>query len=211
MGKIDFRALAVEAAGIASDKKALDSVILDIRELTVIADYFVIATAESTPQANAVCAEIEKKFKEQGIAPLRREGSASLSWRALDYGGLLIHIMSPEVRETYNLEKLWNEAKRIKVKDAPIFHIPESKEIKKSVERVTKAIAKAANKGKKKIKKEAQKTVRKAAKKLGSKIKTAGRKIEKGLKKAEKKVKETKKTVKAFGKGIEAFGKALKK
>ncbi len=81
MENFDFRLLALEAAKIADDKKALNTVVLDIKDLTAIADYLVITTAESAPQIAAVRAEIEKKFKEQDVYLLRREGRASASWR----------------------------------------------------------------------------------------------------------------------------------
>ena len=68
MAKIDFLKLVKKAARIAGDKKAVNTVILDVRNLTEIADYFVISTAESTPQINAICEKVEKVFKEKEIA-----------------------------------------------------------------------------------------------------------------------------------------------
>ncbi|MDR0800188.1 MAG: ribosome silencing factor [Endomicrobium sp.] len=116
MAKIDFFALAVKATEIADDKKALDTIILDMRDITAIANYFVITTAQSTPQINAISIEIEKTFKEQGIRPLRKDGVSSSSWKVIDYGGIVVHIMSIEIRESYKLEKLWNNAKIIEPK-----------------------------------------------------------------------------------------------
>ena len=120
MAKIDFYELAVKSAKIAEDKKAIDTIILDIRDLTTIANYFVVTTAQSTPQINAISAEIEKNFKEQDMQPLRRDGISSSSWRVIDYGGIIIHVMSTEMREVYKLESLWDNAKVIEVKKQKI-------------------------------------------------------------------------------------------
>jgi ribosome-associated protein len=114
--KIDFFTLAVKAAEIADDKKAVDTIILDIRSMTAIMNYFIITTVLSTPQIDAISLVIEKKFKEQNIEPLRKDGVSSSSWRVIDYGGIVIHIMSPGIRESYKLEKLWEDAKIIEPK-----------------------------------------------------------------------------------------------
>jgi ribosome-associated protein len=116
MTTIDFFTLAVKAAEIADDKKAVDTIILDIRDVTAIANYFIITTAFSSPQINAISFGIEKNFKEQGIKPLRKDGVSSSSWRVIDYGGIVIHVMSPGMRESYKLEKLWENAKIIEPK-----------------------------------------------------------------------------------------------
>jgi ribosome-associated protein len=116
MTKIDFFTLAIKAAEIADDKKAVDTIILDIRGVTAIANYFVITTAFSTPQINAISLGIEKIFKEQDIKPLRKDGVSSSSWKVIDYGGIVVHVMSPEIRKSYKLEKLWENAKIIEPK-----------------------------------------------------------------------------------------------
>ena len=203
MTKIDFRKLAVKAAKIADDKKAVDTVILDVQEMTAIANYFVIATAESSPQINAICTEIEKTFKEEGVRPLRREGISSASWRVIDFGGIVIHVMAPYVRETYKLEKLWNGAKTVKTDSPVILKIKEPKKLKELVKKAEKAV--------KPVKVKVEKKAAKAVKKVEKKVKTAKKALAKGIKKADEKVKKAKKTVKAVGKGIEAFGKALVK
>ncbi|BAG13863.1 ribosome silencing factor [Candidatus Endomicrobiellum trichonymphae] len=116
MAKINFLALAEKAAEIADNKKAIDTIILDIRGVTAIANYFVITTALSTPQINAISIGIEKIFKEQDIKSLRKDGVSSSSWRVIDYGGIVIHVMSTEIRESYKLEKLWKNSKVIESK-----------------------------------------------------------------------------------------------
>ncbi|MDR2191341.1 MAG: ribosome silencing factor [Endomicrobium sp.] len=130
MSNINFLELAVRAAKIAEDKKALFPVILDVTGLTAMADYFVIAAAQSTPQINAVCDEIEKNFKNSAVLPVRKEGVSSKSWRVIDYGGLIVHIMSPEIRDAYKLETLWGGAKTVTFKDAAVLKIEILQKIK---------------------------------------------------------------------------------
>ncbi|AKL98378.1 ribosome silencing factor [Endomicrobium proavitum] len=226
MEKIDFRGLAVKAAQIADDKKAVNTVILDVRSLTAISDYFVVTTAESSPQINAIAAEIEKTFKEEGVAVVRREGISSQSWRVIDYGGLVVHIMSPGVRETYELEKLWKNASVVGLPEKLIVKIKDSKQFqkvaakaaktvnaeKKKVERKIRQAKKAVKKAENKIKygKKA-KTIKKTVKKADSKVKTAKKTVKKSLKAAGSKIKKVKKTIKAVGKGVQAFRKTMKK
>lgn len=109
MAKIDFLKLAKQAQKIAEDKKGENVIIVDVTGQTAIANYFVIITAVSVPQINAIANEIEKSLKyDFGVAPLRREGAASQTWKVIDFGGLLVHVMYPEIRVKYNLEKIWN-------------------------------------------------------------------------------------------------------
>ena len=113
MKKTDFLSLALSAAQIADEKMASDISVLDIKELTSIADCLVIATAHSTPQINAISQEIEKKFKENGLLVLRKDGTKSDIWKVLDYGGMIIHIMSQEIRAAYDLDGFWKKARNI--------------------------------------------------------------------------------------------------
>ncbi|MHB9154967.1 MAG: ribosome silencing factor [Endomicrobiales bacterium] len=113
--KFNFLALAREAARIADDKKGKNIVMLNVRRLTAIADYFLIVTAESAPQINAINNTIVKTFREErGLSPVHREGIESTSWSVIDYGGLVIHIMSPSTREMYSLERIWADARQVK-------------------------------------------------------------------------------------------------
>jgi len=104
--------LALKAA---LDKKAENPVILDLRELTSLADYFLILTSNSDTHARTIADEIKKKLKEKGVIPISVEGYDNADWILLDYGDLLIHIFKPEVRELYNLESLWMDAPKIEV------------------------------------------------------------------------------------------------
>jgi len=125
MTKIDFFELAKQAQKIAEDKKGENVMIIDVKGKTAIANYFVIITATSTPQINAISNEIEKTLKYNfEVPPVRREGRSSPTWKVVDFGGLLIHIMTPDVRTQYNLEQIWNtpdeETKKEKTKKVSI-------------------------------------------------------------------------------------------
>ena len=81
-----------------------------MRHISGFADYFVICSGESGRQIKAISDEIELRLKKSGVKPIHTEGSISSGWLLLDYGSIVIHIFSPEEREFYQLEKLWNEA-----------------------------------------------------------------------------------------------------
>ncbi|MFA6583867.1 MAG: ribosome silencing factor [Elusimicrobiaceae bacterium] len=108
-----FKKLAIEAANIADGKKAEDIVVIDLAGQSTLCDYIVIASVDSTPQMNAAEEEISKTFKTQGIHKLHIDGAESSSWQVLDYGGILIHVMLPEIREFYSLDKIFSYGKRV--------------------------------------------------------------------------------------------------
>jgi ribosome-associated protein len=82
---------------------------LDIRQVTSFADYFVICSAESDRQINAICDEIDKVLNESGIQAYRREGNADSGWVLLDFGPVIVHVFAPTQREFYALEQLWSK------------------------------------------------------------------------------------------------------
>lgn len=96
-----------------SEKKGDDTVVLDLRGLTQIADYFIICTGSSVPHIRALSDGVESKLKESKIKPLHIEGQRNNSWIILDYGDILVHIFNPETREYYELERFWLDARRI--------------------------------------------------------------------------------------------------
>jgi len=102
--------LAVE---VASDKKATDIVLLDIRGVSSIADYFVICTAANPRQIRAIASAIDEKLSEQGSPAFRHEGAADTGWVLLDYSDVIVHIFGPKEREYYRLERLWSTAKTV--------------------------------------------------------------------------------------------------
>ena len=114
--KRSFLTLAKRAAALADDKKALDITLINVQKLTAETDYVLIASGESTPQVNAIRESITQTLKdEEGIIPLRCDGRNSVSWSIIDYGGLLIHIISPKMREFYAIDKIYAEGKALKV------------------------------------------------------------------------------------------------
>lgn len=101
---------AREIAEIISDKKGSDIILLDTGKVSTIADYFVIATAESERQAKAMIDEIEKQMKASHKTPLGVDGEANSGWVLLDYGDVIVHIFDPGTRDFYDLEDLWGNA-----------------------------------------------------------------------------------------------------
>ena len=100
--------LAGEIVKRLDEKKAVNPVVLDVGGKTIVADYFVVASARSTTAVRSLAEHVmEKLQKENEIRPLRREGVAEGRWAALDYGGVIVHIFHEEARSVYQLEKLW--------------------------------------------------------------------------------------------------------
>ena len=100
--------LALKIAKALSDKKGKDVIIIDVKNKTVIADYFVIASAKSTTAVKALADNVEEKLsKEESREPLRRDGFAGSTWIAMDYGSDIVHVFHDEAREYYRLERLW--------------------------------------------------------------------------------------------------------
>ncbi len=93
----------------ALDKQAADILMLDIRNASYIADYFVICSAESNRQMKAICEEIDRVLAGEGINVYRREGNEDSGWILLDFGEVIIHVFAPSQREFYELETLWSE------------------------------------------------------------------------------------------------------
>ena len=97
----------VEAAG---EKQAADIALLDARSFCSFADYFVICNGESDRQIKAIHEEVEHILKREGILPHHREGTVGSGWLLLDYGDVIVHILAPDEREYYQLDKLWSRA-----------------------------------------------------------------------------------------------------
>jgi ribosome-associated protein len=107
----ESRTLALRTARAASDKKAEDIRILELGPLIGITDYFVLCSARSDRQLRTVVEEIQFQVKrDEGRAPLRREGSPEAGWMVLDYGLIVVHAFTEEQRRFYDLERLWSDA-----------------------------------------------------------------------------------------------------
>jgi ribosome-associated protein len=106
--------LAITIAQAGEDRKAGDIILLDVAEVSYLADYFVMMTGYSRVQVRAIAQAIEDKVQQEWKrSPLRTEGKSEGTWVLQDYGDVLIHIMMPTEREFYNLEAFWGHAKRI--------------------------------------------------------------------------------------------------
>lgn len=99
--------------GALDSKKAEDIKVIGIRDLTIVADYFVIANGGSTTQTKALADEVEFRLKQRGTDPLRTEGYAGANWIILDYADVVVHVFYKETRDFYNLEKLWRDGEFI--------------------------------------------------------------------------------------------------
>jgi len=107
------REVAIAAARAAADKQAADIVVLDVHELIVITDYFVICSASTKRQVKTVIEEIERAIRELGEKPIRREGEDDGGWWLLDYFDIVVHVFGDEERAYYDLERLWRDAPRL--------------------------------------------------------------------------------------------------
>ena len=109
-----FEAAKIAVAAL-KDKQGTDITLLRTEELTVLADYFIICTANSTPHVRTLYDEVDKKLSEVGYNPIRREGLRNSNWLLLDFGSLVVHIFQKETRAFYNLERLWSDAQEIDI------------------------------------------------------------------------------------------------
>lgn len=107
------RNLAKRIATIASDHKAIDIAVLDLRKLTSFTDFFIICSGASDRQVQAIARAIHHEIKEAGRLPLGEEGIDSGRWALLDYGDVVTHVFYQEERDYYQLERLWHDAPRV--------------------------------------------------------------------------------------------------
>lgn len=110
--------LTKEVIRLLDNKKAADIVAAEIKGISTLGDYFIIASGTSTSQVKALADEIDEKLsKEFGIEPKRIEGYQTASWILMDYYDVIIHIFHPEAREFYSLERLWADAPKLDISD----------------------------------------------------------------------------------------------
>lgn len=114
--RLESAELAHRVVDIASDKQAGDIILLDIRGLTTIADYFVICSANTDRQIGAITDALLETLGKAGVSPLHSEGLGQSGWVLMDYGDVIVHIFTPAERAYYGLEKLWSAG-------ATILHI----------------------------------------------------------------------------------------
>jgi ribosome-associated protein len=113
---MDSKKLASICRDCAENKKAENVVILDVRKLSSVTDYYVIASGTSEPHLRAIVSEITDTLRdEHGVRPRAVDGDAKAPWQVLDFFDVVIHVMKNDVRERYDLETLWGDAPRVKV------------------------------------------------------------------------------------------------
>jgi len=96
-----------------AERLGSDIVLLDMQEVSLLADYFILCNADSTPQFRAILDEVEKQAKAAGGRRLHVEGKPESGWVLLDYGCVVVHIFDPELRAYYDLEELWKKARLV--------------------------------------------------------------------------------------------------
>ena len=110
------RQLAIACAKLCEDKKAAHIVILDVRELTYIADYFIVCSTNNERQARAITDDLRVSMRESGLRELGVEGVNDARWILQDFGDIVVHIFHESQREFYDIEGLWADAKQVRWK-----------------------------------------------------------------------------------------------
>ncbi len=101
---------------ILDNKKAIDLELIETQELTIVSDYFIIASGTSNTHVRALADEVDEEMRKLGVEPDHIEGRAT-GWILLDYGCVLVHVFDPQSREYYNLERLWGDAAKVDISD----------------------------------------------------------------------------------------------
>ena len=114
---MDSKEFSKKITDIIFNKKGYDVVVINLKELTSFADYFVICSADSNVQVKAIADDVDKSLRDEGIKCWHREGYQALNWVLLDYVDVIVHVFKKESREFYNLEKLWGDADIEKLSD----------------------------------------------------------------------------------------------
>ncbi len=114
MNTTDSLVLAKLARQALIDKKAVDPVVLDVRRLSSVADFYLIATGSSAPHLKAIGEELHHKLQTAHLTRNRRSGEANSGWLVVDCGHIIVHLFLPHTREYYALEELWSDAPRVK-------------------------------------------------------------------------------------------------
>ena len=99
-------------AELASEKKGQDIVLLDLRKVSTVCDWFVLVSANSDRQVNSISRSIQKMLSKEGVKPLHIEGRNNPHWTLLDYNDVVVHVFHKDIREFYGLERLWSDAPR---------------------------------------------------------------------------------------------------
>ena len=114
---LNSKELALSIAKLCEDKKASDTELLDISQISDLADYIIISSGESSSQLKAIARHVEESLTERGLEPNVKEGKYGDKWYLLDYGNVIVNIIQSEARLYYNLEELWQHAHFIPVSE----------------------------------------------------------------------------------------------
>ncbi len=116
---MENKALEMAKLAIAAleDKKAEDIKVIDISEVSVIADYFIIAGGSNRSQIQALCDNVEEKLGRAGFPARQTEGYDTANWVLLDFGDVIVHIFDKENRLLYDLERIWRDGKSVDIKE----------------------------------------------------------------------------------------------
>lgn len=112
---MESKELALKIARLLDDKKALDVTVIDISERASFADYFVLASAGTDRQMRALVENVEDLLEPEGNFPKTIEGKHSSGWILMDYGDVVVNVMTIEMREKYNIEKIWGDCESLKI------------------------------------------------------------------------------------------------
>lgn len=112
---IEARKMALDIAKLLDEKKAMDVAVIDISPKASFADYFVMASAGSERQLDALVDNVEDALEPQKIFPKSVEGKRSSGWILMDYGDVVINVMTVEMREKYNIERIWGDCESLEI------------------------------------------------------------------------------------------------
>ena len=113
---MNARQLVLSAHSASEDKKGIEPLILDIRKLTDIADYFLLVHGTSDRHVRTIADAVSDQLYQKKVKPLHVEGRSDANWILLDYGSVIVHVFHNQTRKFYNLERLWGDAKVIRAR-----------------------------------------------------------------------------------------------
>ena len=114
---MNTKEIALTAAKAMEDKKGINIRLLEVTEVTTLAEYFLICTGTSNTHVNTICDAVEEAVDACGEALLHRDGARSGTWGLLDFGILVCHVFTDETRQFYDLERMWNDAKPVPIEE----------------------------------------------------------------------------------------------
>lgn len=112
---MNIKEMAMDIAGFIDDKKGHDIQILDVRHLSSIADYFIIATGTSNTHVNAIADGVIEDLREKGVLISHKEGKRGGNWILLDYLDVIVHVFTRAEREFYDIERIWSDAEKLEL------------------------------------------------------------------------------------------------